>query len=300
MSSMIGIKIANGAFFPILEENKVAKKRLVLTTAHDAQTNVQIDIYKTSSMSMANAAYVGTLIVENIARKKEGSPSIELVVSYNENGELLAEARDLDNPDKKNKNLMIASMPPDEGVPNFEDFLFEHEDISGNKSAAAVKRPNFVRFATTALVAVLLAVFALWFFVFRAKQELYVPPSQNIAETPPAETVEDVPEVTAVIPAVPPVAVAPPAAPPVEEPRQTPPPSSLRRSNAPVFSVKFPAVIPAGGIKYRLRWGDTLWDVSQAAYRNPWYYRYIARYNGIRNPDRVISGRIITVPPPPR
>jgi molecular chaperone DnaK (HSP70) len=78
MSSMIGIKIAVGSFFPLLEEDTVAKKRLVLTTAHDVQTNVQIDVYKSSSMSMNDASYIGTLLVENISQKKKATPRSNL------------------------------------------------------------------------------------------------------------------------------------------------------------------------------------------------------------------------------
>ncbi|MDR2097396.1 MAG: LysM peptidoglycan-binding domain-containing protein [Spirochaetaceae bacterium] len=40
--------------------------------------------------------------------------------------------------------------------------------------------------------------------------------------------------------------------------------------------------------------------MSQAFYRTPWRYNYLARYNGIRNPDRIVSGRTIRIPPLPK
>ena len=49
-------------------------------------------------------------------------------------------------------------------------------------------------------------------------------------------------------------------------------------------------------ITYKIKWGDTLWDIADTYYKNPWRYKYIARYNGIRNPDYIISGTIITIP----
>ena len=49
-------------------------------------------------------------------------------------------------------------------------------------------------------------------------------------------------------------------------------------------------------VRYRLRWGDTLWDISETFYKNPWKYKKIARYNGIKNPNRIIAGRYITIP----
>jgi nucleoid-associated protein YgaU len=64
-----------------------------------------------------------------------------------------------------------------------------------------------------------------------------------------------------------------------------------------VASYKVPATIPKGGVPYKIRWGDTLWDISEAFYRDPWRYRRIARFNNIRNPDLIISGRTIRVPP---
>jgi len=73
--------------------------------------------------------------------------------------------------------------------------------------------------------------------------------------------------------------------------------TSKKRPSAPVASYKVPATIPKDGVDYRIRWGDTLWDISEAFYRDPWLFPRIARHNNIRNPDYIISGRIIRIPP---
>lgn len=52
----------------------------------------------------------------------------------------------------------------------------------------------------------------------------------------------------------------------------------------------------AKDVKYRIRWGDTLWDISDAYYKNPWRYHKIAKYNNIKNPDLIISGTDILIP----
>lgn len=52
----------------------------------------------------------------------------------------------------------------------------------------------------------------------------------------------------------------------------------------------------ADGVWYPVRWGDTLWDLAGTYYRNPWYYPRIARANGIKNPDLIISGTRILIP----
>jgi hypothetical protein len=43
---MIGLKLANGRFFPVLEETDTGAKRVVLTTAHSNQSQVKVDLYR--------------------------------------------------------------------------------------------------------------------------------------------------------------------------------------------------------------------------------------------------------------
>jgi hypothetical protein len=275
---------------------------------------------------MNNASYIGTLLVENIKQRKKGSSSIELIISYNKEGELLATAYDLDKPYKKNKAMLVISMPPDNDNNSFEGLEFEPAQYMDNEFATEVKRSNTARTMTTAFAAILilLAIFGLWSFMRQTESAEDEALSESTAEVPPVEVT---PDPVAITPA--PVEAAPvipfPDTPedpvlsaetplPANEPVAAPPQraaeptpvarpqtrASRERPAAPVTSINPPAVIPSDGIKYRLRWGDTLWDVSQAFYRTPWYYRYIARHNGIRNPDRIVSGSTITIPPPPR
>ncbi len=90
----------------------------------------------------------------------------------------------------------------------------------------------------------------------------------------------------------------PPTAQVKEEPAPPEPPAvSRKRPPAPVKSYKVPRTIPKEGVRYKIRWGDTLWDISEAFYRNPWLYPRIARFNKIRNPDLIISGTYLRVPP---
>ena len=52
MSKSIGIKLADGTFYPILEEGVPAKKRMELTTVKDNQETVQVDLYRSENGSM--------------------------------------------------------------------------------------------------------------------------------------------------------------------------------------------------------------------------------------------------------
>ena len=50
------------------------------------------------------------------------------------------------------------------------------------------------------------------------------------------------------------------------------------------------------GVSYRIRKGDTLWDISATYYRNPWLYLRLARANSIRNPDLIFAGEKLFIP----
>ena len=79
-------------------------------------------------------------------------------------------------------------------------------------------------------------------------------------------------------------------------PRAQGPAPARQRRNAPVYSFKAPQTIHSEGVVYKIRWGDTLWDISEAFYRNPWLYPTIVRRNRIRNPNLIVSGTEITIP----
>ncbi len=90
----IGIKIADGSYFPIMEEGSSKRKRLVLTTVNDNQENVQIDLYKGDGEELLDAIYVGSLLIENIAQGPKELSEIELKLGFAQDGTLNAEAGD--------------------------------------------------------------------------------------------------------------------------------------------------------------------------------------------------------------
>ena len=45
----IGIKLADGTFYPLLEEGNPEKRTLDLTTVMDNQTKVQVEVYRTET-----------------------------------------------------------------------------------------------------------------------------------------------------------------------------------------------------------------------------------------------------------
>ncbi|MDR2259026.1 MAG: Hsp70 family protein [Treponema sp.] len=320
MASTIGIKIANGEFYSIIEENSTVKKRLILTTVHDKQRSVQIDLYKSFTKTMADALYIGSLVVEDIKPKPKGEPSIELIISSNINGDITADAIDLDTTSKGEHQILNVSLKSlDEDNREYEIPDFELEQHEGPPTglygkAEAIEKEEPKKFPVLAVVLVglvlILGLAAVWFFLLRGKGILpfektgtktestspVSPPAQNpppSARPPASQTAQPAPPPPPPAPAVqPPVIQAPPV-------QQTPPRQTVNRTRppAPVSSYNVPAVIPKEGAPYKIRWGDTLWDISEAFYRNPWLYPRIARFNNIRNPDLIISGRTIRIPP---
>jgi len=333
MASNIGIKIANGEFYPLIEENSSIKKKMVLTTACDNQNSVQIDLFRSIRNVMNDAQYIGSLVIGNIKPKPKGVPSIELVISSDSRGDIIAEAVDLDRGPKGDHHVLTVSLKSLDDTRDME--ITDYDDIeTGGKSSSGLynharkikrkKKHSFAWVFVLLIIVVVLGLFGGWLFYFggmdivnsrvdlqKVRQfiEQYTPdfikklefpkhstPPAPIKQPEPVKQAAPAPAVATVIE----VAAAPaPAAAAVIEAAAAPAPKpqTASRSPPPVASYKVPATIPKEGVDYRVRWGDTLWDISYAFYHDPWLYSRIARYNNIRNPNQIISGRTIKIPP---
>jgi hypothetical protein len=315
VASTIGIKIANGEFYSIVEENSAVKRRLILTTVHDKQRSVQIDLYKSFTNTMADALYIGSLVVENIKPRPKGEPSIELVISSTKSGEIVAEAIDLDSSTQGEHhylNVSLKSLDEDNREYEIPDFELEQNESPPTglyEKAKVIHEKEEKRFPWLVVVCAGLVLagvcLAVWLLVFRGRlplgggeqapsrppAEAQPSPAPQVQQTPPAAQSTQ-PSSPPPAPAAPPPVIQAPTAPP-----SAPAPASRQRRAPPVASYRVPTTIPKEGAPYRIRWGDTLWDISEAFYRNPWLYPRIARFNNIRNPDYIISGRTIRIPP---
>ncbi|MDR3334634.1 MAG: Hsp70 family protein [Treponema sp.] len=328
MASTIGIKIANGEFYPVIEENSTEKKRLILTTVHNKQSSVLIDMYKSNHLTMTDARYIGSLVVENIKPKPQGSPSIELVIFANKNGDLQADALDLDAfPEGQPHSLRVSlkSLDQEQEEPAIPDFELEQQPPMGLYEYETSSKKVWLVIALIGIGILVAGSLAFLFFHFPHKipangllprPVIVAPPpfpaipplnESVVSEVPPlVPPVQDVPErillpepVLQTIPAILNPSVLEPAVLPPVVPVQAVslPRREVSRPPPPVATYKVPATIPRKGVMYKIRWGDTLWDISEAFYRNPRLYNYIARFNKIRNPNRIIPGTIIRIPP---
>jgi len=301
---------------------------MILTTVHDNQLGMQIDLYRSAAKSMTDAQYIGSLVVENIKPGRKGEASIQMVVSSTKDGDITSEVIDLDKP-KGEPNVLSVSLKTLDGTdrgPGIQDFDLDDGSVSsGSSKHSKVTRVKQKRkipaltFVAAGLI-LILGLLAVWLFLFGGidtvsnqiakiksstekpaepvkqpepvKVEEPVKAPEPVKQEEPVKVEEPVkqPEPVKVEEPVPVIAapVEPPAPKPVEKKVRPP---------APVLSYKVPAVIPQNGVPYKIRWGDTLWDIAAAFYRNPWLYPRIARFNNIKNPNLIISGRTIRIPP---
>ena len=155
----VGIKLADGSFYPIMEEGSAQTKKLELTTANDNQTCVMVDLYRSKTCSMEDAEYIDTLKIENLNAHQNGEPSISFDVGLDENGELSASIADPETGATSNSQLTLVSRTAEERLvtddfavdePVVEDAVADEEtsveepavdeapeDDSGNGAAVA-------------------------------------------------------------------------------------------------------------------------------------------------------------------
>ena len=133
----IGIKLADGSFYPVLQEGNASEKKLDLTTAHNNQTKVMVDLYRSANCTMDDAEYVDSLQIENLIAHPNGEPDISFSVSLDENNELSAKIVDTETGNQSNTTITLVSRTQEERLITDEyDISDSKEDKSTGKVAA--------------------------------------------------------------------------------------------------------------------------------------------------------------------
>ena len=351
MAAKIGIKLADGTFFPIMDDDFSASETLELTTVRDNQRSVQINLFKKED-DASDPLYIGSLIVEDIQEKAAGDPTIELQLALDEDKNLSAEAVDKDSGSRQALKVSLetfadqafddldfdlssetADADIDLSASNTnidDDFGTQHEFSASTFYTDEDEEEQHPRRGIPVwllVILILLGIAALVLGILLltkknlAEEEhpMAIQPDTTTVipseKSPTQESVDPVPAPS--LPAEEPVTEPPaprPAAPnppaPAEPPapqqpiqQKTPAPQEPAKQEQPVKpaapAVKEPAAsAPAQkAVRYKIRWGDTLWDLSETYYRNPWLYTKIATHNKLKNPDLIISGTYIEIPP---
>lgn len=358
MASKIGIKLADGTFFPILDEDALSEQSLELTTVRENQESVQINLFK--QFEKEAPEYIGSLIVEDVSTGAAGDPTINLKIKLDEEKNLSAEAIDEGSGSHQSlkvslKNLDEASLDgmdfdfasfdspltSDEGIIDIDDFMMpaEHssteelyEEESGADSqlygqneekSEKKKMPLWL-----IIIIIILCITALVFAILLLTKKMPFADGDKIASAP--EKIEQVQEskkdVNATTSTVPKENAEEKAAAEAkrkaeEEERQKAEAKKKEEEEAKQKAAaeakkkaeeeakqkaeakkkaeaqKKSNVNSKGVVKYKVKWGDTLWDLSETYYKTPWLYKKIADYNKIKNPNLIIAGTYIDIPP---
>jgi nucleoid-associated protein YgaU len=291
--STIGIKIADGSYYPVLDEDFTGKKKLTLTTVKDNQNKVQIDLYRGDGEALDQSQYIGSLIIENIPPLPHGEPDIELLLGLDAEGELTAEASDLATGESQSFSISLKTLAADETyeIPEFEMESSapkapppEEPPLTGesypvgeeDRRKSAIEHRRTSPWLIVLFVVIGLALIAAVSFLIYQSVKGSPASAPKAATTAPTQTTPAAPaEQTTAAPAAGESTTGVAAAP---QPAET------------------EAVQPKGAVTYRIKKGDTLWDISSTYYRNPWLYPKLAKANNIKNPDLIFAGSKITIP----
>lgn len=325
--STIGIKVADGSYYPILEKGRKVTKRLILTTANENQSTVQIDLYEGEGEALHDARYIGSLLIEDLPPAAKGEPDVELVLGLDDEGTLSANASEKASGAGESLSIRVESLP-ENGLYDIPEFEFDDESdawareaigsspgpdepgpgaVDEDEEEAAVRqtspleptepkrRPWLVALFIVLAVA---AVVVVGILLFRLLQGPEVPPLEANDAGPASVR----------------VAQGETEAGPSEKSREQPaegaaadgtdsePAAGAERTSAGGARDRDgPRVVPSdsdiGGVWYWIRWGDTLWGISTSFYQTPWNYGEIASQNEIKDPDLIYAGSRIYIPP---
>ncbi len=106
---IIGIKQADGSFFPILEDGEASNKTLELTTVRDGQTTVKVNLYKQDEDS-EDLEYVDTLLIENLVPHLKEEPSFNLSINLDDDNVLTAEVLDPETGAKSDTSVSLVTL----------------------------------------------------------------------------------------------------------------------------------------------------------------------------------------------
>ncbi|WP_029409738.1 LysM peptidoglycan-binding domain-containing protein [Treponema pedis] len=349
MTSKIGIKLADGTFFPILDENASSEHVIELTTVRENQGSVQINLFKKSEES--EPEYIGSLIVEEISDGAAGEPTISLKIKLDEEKNLSAEAVDEGSGSKQSLKVSLKTLNEDTfDVPDFDLSSMGGsvgEDLNGEDIIIPESETDYSVFEETEkteeikekkkfplwviILLIILCIGALVFAIllltkkipFMDKNKLAssntvaestetvkktdmnsttsVPPKEDTSEKVAAEAKRKAEEEAAAAEAKRKAEEEEAAMEAKRKAEESAAAEAKRQAEKEAQEAakkqKTPKVNADGSVRYKIKWGDTLWDLSESFYKTPWLYKKIANHNKIKNPNLIISGTYIDIPP---
>lgn len=319
---MIGIRIADGSFFPVLEENS-GRRKIVLTAANKGQEKVRIDF-------LSDDYHLGSIFLDGI---KDDS-DIELIME-SVGRTLIATATDTRTGNRGILNAVLpapgpairpapesAPVAPAEKKPEPEP---EERPVRISRPASGavcspvidrtVRNLQILLFVMTVILAFLSGVVVYAVVNMPAVTEkgtvvMFSEPEPAVTGPAVPEPVPAAPEPEP-IPApepepIPEPVVSEPVAPPpaVHEPAPQPPVHCYppvyhgcpyHRPPMPPATPPQPIYYVPEYIRYKVKYGDTLWSIARTFCIDPYMYLEIARENRIADPTKIYPGTILMI-----
>ena len=285
---MVGIRLADGKFFPILSRDESVEKRLVLTTVKNNQPSAHIEICEFIEDENRQES-IGLLSLEGIRPSPAGKPEIELFLKNDKTGTIDASAMHPDTGEVTSFSKFLDAGDAEEDF-NIEPALLSSEGIaliSNDPGLGSVRRSGSRPVLIISLI-LLLAVLAL-VLVFYSPFSIGRGNTADAEKAPRRGEQTDTEKLPAEKPAAEPAAAETAKEPVPEKPEPDRAPSSNTGA-----AVSETAARESGTWHY-IDWGDTLWDISNSFYNTPWMYRKIADENQISDPDRILAGEKIFI-----
>lgn len=292
----IGLRLANGSFYPIFGENFRGSKKLLLTTVHDNQQSVQIDLYKGIGQEIFEDAYIGSLVLENLPALAKGAVEIELFIGIDSEGNLHASASEKSSGEKQSLDVSLETLS---GRANYEMPDLELEPaltvVSSQEAPATLtgetypvtkedrRRTHLAKKGSSAKAIILIIILVLGLAGLAVAGYFLYPHLKGFVEG-------------------------------LFVNRSTfgPSSSSARASTSLQAQASSSSSVTSSesssseqtpgerGTWYTVVKGDTLWDLARQYYRDPFQYLRIANapQNNIKNPDLILEKQKLYIPAP--
>ncbi len=286
-AGVLGIKTAEGTVVPILDFRTQRWNQTVFTTIADQQRQALFEFYY-RGQGAAQWIYLDSLPLERIPPAKAGEPDLSVEATVDERG-----------------NMAVALSDP-AGRKTFS-FVLKAEALAAILPAAhpagpaqaqtgkSRRRSRGGRVLALLFGAVLIALAVIFFW----DRFLTVPAkgASSTRKTQPSAPIQDQAQ-----------DVKPKAPAPAEKAPES-------ATGAPKAASSGPAPLePQGGEesgilsvqggpsaneegRYQIRWGDTLWRISERFYGERGLFEELAEANQLADPDYIIAGREIYLPP---
>ncbi|MEE9308796.1 MAG: LysM peptidoglycan-binding domain-containing protein [Spirochaetia bacterium] len=306
---VLGIRTADGTIVEVLDFVKSAETVTIFTTTADRQKKAEFDLYFRDNPG-ERWVYLDALSLNWIPPARAGEPDLRIQARSDGKGNLML---GIDEPvSKKSEIFMVDAeslarhcrrlstgsvsrpMPVQAASrPNAPASDNKRSRIEGSSAPQVGQGGRRRRFGWIALI-LLVPVLVLMVILIGPK---LLSPEREAATTAGKDRVESTAEAE--------------SREPVFSSTSTPAPESRVQplSNAPTTAAVEPRVHPGSVVEqsqpaqsveqdwYRITWGDTLWRVAERFYGDRDLYPELAESNSLSDPDYIIAGETIRLPP---